>query len=81
MASSGLTLADLRAAMQPDGVDIEVVSIEDGVARARLVLGPDACLDCIMPTNTLEEMLLDVLSNEHSGVQRVDLHDPRVVGP
>ena len=70
-------LGDLQQALQADGADMAVEEVRDGVATIRLVLGPDACLDCIMPKKTLEQILLTSIRKAEPNVTRVDLIDPR----
>lgn len=68
---------DLRGALQADGADLALEEISGGVASVRLVLGPEACLDCIMPKATLEAILLTAFQEAGRAVERVDLIDPR----
>ena len=72
-------LGDLRQALQADGADMEVEGLEAGVATIRLVLGPEACLDCIMPKDVLEKILLSSIRKSTPDVTRVHLIDPRAV--
>jgi hypothetical protein len=69
--------SDLRQALQADGADLEMEGVTDGVATIRLILGPEACLECIMPKDTLEKMLL-VSLRQADDVSSVDLLDPRL---
>lgn len=66
----------LKEALQGDGADLELDSVEDGVASVRLILGPESCLECIMPKETIEQILLVSLSKTES-VTSVRLDDPR----
>lgn len=70
---------DLRSALQADGADLELKGVENGVAGVRLLLGPETCLECIMPKQALEQILLASLrgSGDHQ-VERVELDDPRL---
>lgn len=71
-------LADLREALQADGVDLEVVSVKEGVAELRLLVGPDACEECVMPKLHLEELILGEIGDKLASVNKVELEDPRV---
>jgi len=42
-------LAGLRTGVQADGYDLHVESVEDGVASVRIVAGPNACEECLVP--------------------------------
>ena len=70
---------ELRRALQADGADLTLDAVQEGTAMVRLILTPAACLECIMPKDTLEQMLLVSLRGEgRREVQRVELLDPRV---
>lgn len=66
----------LKETLQADGADLELDSVENGVASVRLILGPEACLECIMPKETIEQILLTSLSRSEP-VTSVRLDDPR----
>jgi len=70
--------ADLQLALQADGADLALEKVRDGVATVRLILGPQACLDCIMPKETLEGMLLVSLRKSEEAIGRVEVIDPRL---
>ena len=74
-ASDGL--ATIRAMLQADQSDLELVGIDDGTARLRLILGDPACAECVMPKSYLEPMILQHLQRSQPEVQRVELDDPR----
>ena len=42
-------LASLRTGVQADGYDLRVESVENGVALVRIVAGPNACEECLVP--------------------------------
>ena len=66
----------LKETLQADGADLELDGVEDGVASVRLILGPEACLECIMPKDTIERILLTSLAKSQP-VTSVRLDDPR----
>jgi hypothetical protein len=71
-------LGDLQQALQADGADMQVEGLDAGVATIRLILGPDACLDCIMPKDVLEKILLASIRKSKPDVTAVTLIDPRI---
>ena len=74
-------LKDLREALQLDGADLEVLGLEGGVARLRLVIGPETCLECLMPKEFIEQMILHDVQTVMPEVMRVTLDDPRATVP
>jgi hypothetical protein len=42
-------LAGLRTGIQADGYDLQVDAVGDGVAQLRIVAGPNACAECLVP--------------------------------
>ena len=74
-ASDGL--ATIRQMLQADKSDVELLGVDDGTARLKLVLNDPACAGCVMPKSYLEPMLLRHLQQSRSDVQRVILDDPR----
>ncbi len=70
-------LKEVREALRLDGADLEVLGLERGVARLRLVVGPEACLECIMPKELIEQMILHDVQSIMPEVMRVTLDDPR----
>jgi Fe-S cluster biogenesis protein NfuA len=74
-AANGLTT--LRQMLQADKSDLELLGIDNGTARLKLVLDDPACADCVMPRSYLEPMILQHLQRSHPEVQRVELDDPR----
>jgi len=61
----------VRPALQSDGGDIELVDVEDGIVKVRLV---GACAHCPSSTMTLyqgvEKMLMDLMP-EVKGIEQV----------
>jgi Fe-S cluster biogenesis protein NfuA len=62
-------LAKIRAALQQDGGDIEVVSIADGVVKVRL---KGACAGCPMSQMTLANFVERELKKAAPEVKRVE---------
>ncbi len=61
-------LAELRPALQMDGGDVELIGVEDGVVRVRLL---GACGGCPMATMTLVGFVEERLKQRVPLVQRV----------
>jgi hypothetical protein len=70
-------LAQVREALRLDGADLEVLGLEGAEARVRLIIGPEACLDCILPKEFLEQMLLHDVQAAMPEVTHITLDDPR----
>ncbi|MBX6378288.1 MAG: NifU family protein, partial [Clostridia bacterium] len=67
----------LRASFQADGADLELVGVEGGVVRVRLVLTPEACLECIVAGPVLRQILETSIRKAWPELQAVELEDPR----
>ena len=46
-------LAGLRTGVQADGYDLQVEAVDHGVARVRIVAGPNACEECLVPKSIM----------------------------
>jgi hypothetical protein len=46
-------LAGLRTGIQADGYDLQVESVDNGVVRVRIVAGPNACEECLVPKSIM----------------------------
>lgn len=62
-------LNKIRPALQADGGDVELVDVEGGVVKVRLV---GACNGCPMATMTLKGGIEAALKEEIPSVQRVE---------
>lgn len=71
------TLLSVREPLQADGADLALISYNDGVVSLRLVLDNVECMECILPKDHLEKVILSQLRNSVPGVQSVALEDPR----
>lgn len=47
-----------------DGGDLRAVRITPDVVDVRIVLGPDACRECIMPPEVTQEILASAIKNQ-----------------
>jgi hypothetical protein len=70
-------VATIREMLQADKSDLELLGIDDGTARFKLLLNDPACADCVMPRSYLEPMILRHLQASRPDVHRVILDDPR----
>jgi Fe-S cluster biogenesis protein NfuA len=70
-------LDEVRALVQADGGDMELVGLDADTVRLRLVLEGASCEECVMPRDFLEQIALDVLKRNVSGVAAVSIDDPR----
>ncbi len=68
---------EFRPGLQADGADLLLADVRDGTVQLRLVFGPDACEECILPAADLAEQLQFVLRERVSGVSRVTVEDTR----
>lgn len=65
----------LRSGMQADGMDLVNAGTEDAGTTlvVTLVFGPDACVDCLVPDEMIESMLLESTQVEGLPFERVRL--------
>jgi hypothetical protein len=70
-------IKDIRESLQADQADLEVLGLEDGIAKFRLLVGPETCLECILSKSILEQILVRSLQRTMPQVNSVQLDDPR----
>jgi hypothetical protein len=69
---------DMRALVQADGSDLELIELtDDHVLRMRLRVDDAECADCVMPTHVLEATALRMVRATDASIQRVEIIDPR----
>ena len=78
MSSAAAALADLQASLQADGADLKFEGIHAGVATVRLVVGPETCLECIVPKPILESVVLVALKKHDDSITSIKMIDPRL---
>ncbi len=67
-------LEKLRPGFQADGMDLEVGAIEAGGAvEVKVLMGPNACEECLLPPATLAQFFLTAIRAVSSSVTRVDV--------
>jgi Fe-S cluster biogenesis protein NfuA len=69
---------DLRRSLQADGGDLLFQSIDNGVVRCRLILSPNACLECILPKDVLEQVITYSVQERDPSVVGAQLEHPRI---
>lgn len=77
-------LAPIRAGLEADGAGLVAEGIEDGGTRLvlRLVVSPEACADCLVGPEVMEQMVLAALQDQGSELVAVTvLNDVRTVRP
>ena len=67
----------MREVLQSDGGDIELVGVEGGTARLRLVLESAGCAECVLPRPLLETIALQMMQPLVPGLSAVAIDDPR----
>ncbi len=70
-------LDQVRAIVQADGSDLELVGATDETVWLRLVIEDASCADCVMPKDILEATALRMMQVEVPAITRVDIDDPR----
>jgi hypothetical protein len=68
-------LEALRPGLAADGYALEVEDVAHGVARVRIVAGPEACAECLLPEPEMSAMLLAVL-DELPAIRQVEVAYP-----
>lgn len=67
-------LEDLRPALQADGFELLLESVEDdGSVMVGLQAKPDACLDCLVPDDMLVQIIETSIKDRTPDVSRVIL--------
>ncbi|MBI2320786.1 MAG: NifU family protein [Chloroflexi bacterium] len=65
-------LEKFRPGMQADGADLALGSIaEDGSVDVRLIIGPETCLECLLPDDDFARMLEFTFRDEGAAVKAV----------
>jgi hypothetical protein len=67
-------LAKLRPGFQADGMDLIIGSIDStGTVDVKVVMGPDACEECLMPPENLAKFFLAAVRGMNTDVTRVQV--------
>jgi len=74
-------LEKFRPGFQADGMDLKIGAIDpSGTVEIRVVMGPNACEECLLPPETLSKLFLAAMSRVMSSVTRVDVTVERTAG-
>lgn len=76
-AAAEQTLESFRPGFQEDGYEIIISSVKGNEINMKLVLKPNACLDCIMPSDYLVKMFTRAIQQKAGEEVFVRLEDPR----
>jgi hypothetical protein len=66
-----------RSGLQADGADLRVLEVDGSQAIAELVVSEKTCLECIMPKEHLEQVLLVIGREASPELTSVVLRDQR----
>jgi Fe-S cluster biogenesis protein NfuA len=72
-------LDEVRALVQADGGDMQLVDVDPaaGSVSLKLILEGASCEECVMPREFLEQIALDMLRRTLPDVATVAIDDPR----
>jgi len=70
-------LEGLRKGLKADGADLLILKAKEECIELRLVIGGDACLECIVSADILTAKVKMALGRVLSHVPQIVLHDPR----
>jgi hypothetical protein len=70
-------LANVSQMFAPDGMDLQLEHVESGVMRVRMVFTPEACDECIVPTEMVERIVFQEVQKQVPEIERIELIDPR----
>ena len=70
-------LESVRALLQADGADIELVELDGDVAHLRLLLVEANCAECVLPTPLLADVALQQMRPQAPGLAAIVIDDPR----
>ena len=59
-----------------DDIGFELKAVKDGVTEVGLVLGPKACVECIVPDEILEAIILTEIRKDLPMIRQVKLSKP-----
>ncbi len=55
-------IGDLRSILQADGGDLVVQECNENQVKIEMIRGPAACKECILPPETIQVMVTDLLA-------------------
>lgn len=66
----------IAAALGADGYDLSVEVPAEGRVTARIVAGPEACADCLVPKRVMGGLLAQAIGDPAIGEDAIDLVYP-----
>ncbi|MQB01497.1 MAG: hypothetical protein GEU78_14600 [Actinobacteria bacterium] len=72
-----VAMQPLQLSLQADGADLAVAGVDGQTAHVRLILGPETCMECIVPKQVMEGILTTAITKGVPQVTAVELEDPR----
>jgi hypothetical protein len=76
----GAAVQELREILRIDGADISLRAVTTSTLEFELELSAVPCLECVMPRDVLEEILLSRLNEVDPNIVSVAIGDPREDG-
>lgn len=70
-------VASLRDTLRMDGYDLEVADVATGSVELRVVAGPEACADCLVPRSAMTAVLRQAILDGGDDDLTVVLRYPR----
>ena len=67
-------IEDFRPGFHADGMDLAVGTIDPaGVVQVKVLLGPEACLECLIPEDLMADMFRAAMGDVMPSLTRVDI--------
>lgn len=77
-AAVAVALEEVRAVLQADGADVELLGVDADTVHLRLVLVDAGCAECVLPSPLLGEVALGLMAPLAPGLATVEIDDPRL---
>lgn len=67
-------IEEFRPGFRADGMDVAIGAVDPtGVVQLKVLLGPDACLECLIPEDMLADMFRAAMRDVMPNLTRVDI--------
>ena len=63
-----------------EDISFDLVKVEDGVAEVNLLIGPKACMECIVPEEILQTILLKEIRKDLPVIRELKVHKTKEGG-
>jgi Fe-S cluster biogenesis protein NfuA len=70
-------IEEFRPGFQSDGADLVLDDVAQGVAHVRLIYGPNACVECVLPPDALAEHLMAMLDGGAPEIKEILVKEER----